>query len=278
LRKTPGNQHFLVPAASLALLLIASATSVAQSAPARPSELEVRVQRVVQLQPQARAEVVIPNFKAVFLSDGSVSLRGKGTAIAGAEPQGFDFEVDLASGTYTTRKLDRKEIEERDRLEKGDLKDDQSGEALRGIVEQAIIPGTYRAGARVQTRDPVFILLAETMTNLTWTVSSTGTVTGVTGSFDRCWAANPSSLGTHWYTQYCKNGALYLSLGRVCNDNAGNYINYDFPPLFPTPASTTASHTVYVCGRNDATYNYDWSANHGGEASYLLTGSVVLGY
>lgn len=220
---------------------------------------------------------MIPKFEAIFLSDGSVSLRGRGTAVASAEPQGYDFEVDLANGTYTTRKLDSQEIKERDRLEKGDLEDQQSGDAIQGI-DKAITPGTYRAGARVQTRDPVFILLAETMTNLVWTVSSTGTVTGTTGSSDRCWAANPSSLGTHWFTQYCKNGALYVSLGRVCNDNVGNYINYDFPPLFPTPESTTASHSVYVCGRNDATYNYDWSANHGGEASYLLTGSVVLGY
>lgn len=278
MRKTPGNQHFLVLAASLALLPITSAASAAESAQARPSELEVRVERIVQLQPQADAEVMIPNFKALFLSDGSVSLRGSGTAIAGAEPQGYDFEVDLASGTYTTRKLDKQEIEERDRLEKGDLKDQQSGDPIRRVIEQAITPGTYRAGARVQTRDPVYVLLAETMTNLVWTVSSSGTVTGTTGSSDRCWAANPSSLGTHWYTQYCKNGALYVSLGRVCNDNVGNYINYDFPPLFPTPESTTASHSVYVCGRNDATYNYNWSANHGGEASYLLTGSVVLGY
>jgi hypothetical protein len=275
LRKTPGSQHFLVLAASLAFLLIASTASAAEPAQARPSELEVRVERIVRLQPQADAEVVIPHFKAMFLSDGSVTVRGGGTAVAGAEPQGYDFEVDLASGTYTTRKLDRQEIENRDLLEKGDPEDRQSGDAF---VDKAIIPGNYRAGARVQTRDPVFILLAETMTNLVWTVSSSGAVTGTTGSSDRCWAANPSSLGTHWYTQYCKNGALYVSSGRVCNDNAGNYINYDFPPLFPTPESTTASHSVYVCGRNDATYNYDWSANHGGEASYLLTGSVVLGY
>lgn len=278
MRKTPRNQHFLALAASLALLPIASAAYAAEANQARPSELEVRVERIVQLQPQVDAEVVIPSLRAIFLSDGSVSLRGKGTAVAGAEPEGYDFEVDLVSGTYTTRKLDRQEIEERDRLEKGELKDQQSGESLRGIVEQAITPGTYRAGARVQTRDPVYILLAETMTNLVWTVSSTGTVTGTTGSSDRCWAANPSILGTHWYTTYCQNGGLFVSVGRICNDNTGNYINYDFPPVLPTPESTTANHYVYVCGRNDGTYNYDWSFSHGGEANSFLTASVVLGY
>lgn len=278
MRKTSRNQHFLALAASLALLPIASTASAAGSAQVRPSELAVKVERVVQLRPQAGAEVVIPSFKAVFLSDGSVSLRGQETVVAGAEPQGYDFQVDLASGTYTTRKLSRREIAERDRREEVDWKNQQAGDGIRELVEQAIAPGTYRAGARVQTRDPVFILLAETMTNLTWTVSSTGAVTGITGSFDRCWAANPSSLGTNWYTQYCKNGALFYSSGRICNDNAGNYINYDFPPVFPTPESTTASHTVSVCGRNEGTYDLTWSANHGGEASYLLTGSVVRGY
>jgi hypothetical protein len=278
LSKTPGHHHFLVLAASLSLLSIVSAASAAEPALERPAALEVRVDRVLQLEPRPDAEVVIPDFEALFLSDGSVTLHGKGTAKANAEPEGFDFEVDFAKGTYTTRKLSRQDIEERDRLEKSDAGDQPSDDAIQGIVDKAIAPGSYRAGARVQTRDPVFILLAETMTNLVWTVSSTGTVTGTTGSSDSCWAANPSALGTHWYTQYCKYGALYVSLGRVCNDNAGNYINYDFPPLFPTPESTTASHTAYVCGRNDGTYNYNWSATHGGEANSLLTGSVVLGY
>lgn len=277
LRKTPRHHRFLVPAASLAFLLLASAGSAgptAKSGLERPAELEVRVEQIVKLRPQADAEVVIPDFRAIFLSDGSVSIRAKGTADANAEPQGYDFEVDLVNGTYTTRRLDRQEIAERDLLQQELLKDQLSGEEPLESTTKAITPGTWFARARVQTKDPVNVLLAETMTSLTWTVSSTGTVTGVSPSTDRCWAANPSSLGTHWSVSSCSYGALYVSAGRVCNDNTGNYINYDFGlPAY----STTASHYVYVCGRNDATYNYDYTANHGGEFYFLLTGTLILG-
>ncbi|HKI00950.1 MAG TPA: hypothetical protein VKK31_03120 [Thermoanaerobaculia bacterium] len=112
------------------------------------------------------------------------------------------------------------------------------------------------------------------MSRLSWTVSSGGTVTGAQPSSDSCWAANPSSLGTHWFVSYCLNGALYVSSGRVCNDNRGDYYNYDFG--FGSQI-TTASQYVYACGRNDALYDYNWSHNDGGEGAILIYGSVVLG-
>lgn len=272
MRKTPGNHCFLVLAASLALFPIAA--SAAQGPVERPAAPEVRVERIVLLQPQADAEVIIPDFKAFLLSDGSVTVRGRGTAVAGAEPEGFDYKVDFANGTYTTRRLDRQEIEERDRLEKTFAKEESGDETPDSMHGNAITPGTYFARARVQTKDPVNILLAETMTSLTWRVASTGAVTGISPSTDSCWAANPSSLGTHWFVASCSYGPLYTSAGRICNDNTGNYINYDF--VLPN-YSTTAAHYVYVCGRNDATYNYDFTANHGGEGWFLLSGTVVLG-
>jgi hypothetical protein len=223
----------------------------------------------VKLQPQPESEVIVPELKALFLSDGSVTVSGKGTAQADAPPQGFDFEIDLARGTYTTRRLDQQEIEERDRIEGR-----SAAEGTQEPSTKAITPGSYTARLRVQTKDPAFIVLTETMTRLSWTVSSTGTVTGVQPSSDSCWAANPSSLGTHWFVSYCLNGALYTSAGRVCNDNRGDYYNYDFG--FDDQI-TTASQYVYACGRNDAIYDYNWSHNDGGESAILIYGSVVLG-
>lgn len=264
MRRITGNHSFLIPTVSLALLLLSTGSSTAQAVRERSSERELKVERSVKLRPQPQSEVVVPEFKALFLSDGSVTLSGKGTARAGDPLQGFDFEVDLVHGTYTTRRLDAAEIEERDRL--------QGRESPPAT--KAITPGTYTARARVQTKDPAFIVLAETMTRLTWTVSSGGAVTGIQPSSDSCWAANPSSLGTHWFVSYCANGALYNSAGRVCNDNTGNYYNYDFG--FDSQI-TTASHYVYVCGRNDAVYDYNWSYNDGGEDAILIYGSIVLG-
>jgi hypothetical protein len=265
LRKATRNHSFLIPTVSLALLLILSSGSfAAQAGRERSSEREIKVERSLKLRPQPQSEVIVPEFKAFFLSDGSVTLRGKGSARAGHPVQGFDFEVDLVHGTYTTRRLDASEIEERDRLQ---------GRPLEPAVK-AITPGTYTARARVQTKDPAFIVLAETMTRLTWTVSSGGTVTGIQPSSDSCWAANPSSLGTHWFVNYCANGALYSSLGRICNDNTGDYYNYDFGF---DDSITTAHHYVYVCGRNDAFYDYNWSYSDGGEDAILIYGSIVLG-
>jgi hypothetical protein len=271
LRQSPSNR-FLVSMASL-VLLQALSTGSASAAPSDAEQRalpEVKVERSVKLQPKPDAEVILPELKALFLSDGSVTLSGKGTAVAGAPAQGFDFEVDLAHGTYTTRQLDQFEIEERDRLQ-GRL---PSEEEKPEPSIKAITPGNYTARVRVQTKDPVFIVLTETMTRLSWTVSSTGTVTGVQPSSDSCWAANPSSLGTHWFVSYCLNGALYTSAGRVCNDNRGDYYNYDFG--FDDQI-TTASQYVYICGRNDAIYDYNWSHNDGGESALLIYGSVVLG-
>lgn len=277
MRQAPSDLSFLVPAVSLPLLLILSSGSAfaARSDRERSSEPEIKVERTVRLRPQPGAEVVVLEFKALFLSDGSVTLSGKGTARADAPPQGFDFEVDLTRGTYTTRRLDPPEIEERDRLQgRQGQQTDPSGEDRLKPAIKAITPGTYTGRVRVQTKDPVFVILTETMTQLTWTVSSSGTVTGAQPSSDSCWAANPSSLGTHWFVSYCANGALYTSAGRVCNDNQGSYYNYDFG--FDSDI-TTASQYVYVCGRNDAFYDYNWSHNDSGEGYLLIYGSVVVG-
>lgn len=268
------DRRFLVPTASLALLLMVAAGSVSAAEHEREREArrEIKVERVLKLQPQAKAEVIVPEFKAVFLSDGSVTVTGKGRARADAPPQGFDFEIDLARGTYATRRLDQQEIEERDRLQ--GLPREEQGERPLEPVIKAITPGTWFGRVRVQTKDPVFVVLTETLSSLTWTVSSSGTVTGVSPSTDSCWAANPSSLGTHWFTSSCAYGGLYVSSGRVCNDNTGGYYNYDFGD---DDDITTVSQYVYLCGRNDAFYDYNFTHNDGGEGALLIYGSVVTG-
>ena len=92
MRQAPSDLSFLVPAVSLPLLLILSSGSAfaARSDRERSSEPEIKVERTVRLRPQPGAEVVVLEFKALFLSDGSVTLSGKGTARDDAPPQGFD--------------------------------------------------------------------------------------------------------------------------------------------------------------------------------------------
>lgn len=272
MRKASSDNRCLVPTVSLALLLIFSSGSAFAVNPEleRLAERNLKVELAVKLQPQPEAEVVIPQLKALFLSDGSVTLSGQGTVDASAPVHGYDFEVDLARGTYTTRRLDQLEIEERERLQGGPRKEQPVHRSREGLLEKATV---YCARVRVRTEDPVFVDLTETMTRLSWTISSTGTLSS-TYAADSCWAANPSSLGTHWYTNYCTYGGLYTSAGRLCNANTGDYYNYDFG--FDDQI-TTANQYVYVCGRNNATYDYNWTHNDGGEGALLIFGSVVLG-
>lgn len=268
--KAPSGNRFVVP--SLALLLIFSSAFAFAAEPdrKRPAEDSLQVKMAVKLQPQPEAEVILPRLKALYLSDGSVTLSGQGTVDARAPMHGYDFEVDLVRGTYKTRRLDRAEIEARERLQDSPREEQTVYRLREDLQEKATV---YCARVRVRTEDPVFVDLTETMTRLSWTISSTGALSS-TYAADYCWAANPSSLGTHWYTNYCTYGGLYTSAGRLCNDNTGDYYNYDFGL---NSLITTANQYVYVCGRNDATYNYNWTHNDGGEGALLIFGSVVLG-
>ena len=268
--RTPSDHRFIISTGCLALLLGLSSSFASAAEPdrERATQLRVKVQEVVKLQPEPQSEVLVPDFKAYFLSDGSVTISGKASVRAGAPAQGFDFEVDLENRTYKTRRLDSSELEERDR----------SGQTLPQLpplgeqpLQKAIRPGDWRGRVRVQTKDPVFVVLTETMTGVTWRVSTAGAVTALS-SEDNCWAANPSSLGTHWYVDFCLYGAPYLNSGRACNANRGDYYNYDY--LVPS-WETTVVQTAYICGRNDGFYDVTWTHNDAGEDSLLIYGSVI---
>lgn len=258
------------------LLLLAVPSSAAEPDRERGARREIRVERVVTLRPLPGAEVVLPEVKAFHLSDGSVTIAGKGRARVGAPVQGFDYEVDLVRGTYTTRRLDPAEIAERQPLVESFGENRQplppAGDLDR--IAAAVLPGTWYGRVRVQTKDPVFVVLTETTAELTWTVASAGTVAWNSYG-DGCWSANPSSLGTHWFVSSCQGGAPWSpSSTRACNDNQGGYYNWDFGDA---NQSTTVSQWASLCGRNDAFYDYNWSHNDGGEYALLIYGSVLLG-
>jgi hypothetical protein len=235
---------------------------------------ELRVERTLALAPAPDAEVVIPGFRALFLSDGSVTVRGEGQFRASSPTVGFDFEVDLVQGTYKTSRLNEAEIEERlphqYRMERNPrLRPELEGPRTNLKVS----PGGWWGRVRVQTKDPAFIVLTETSTELAWTTFFDGTVDWDWWS-DGCWAANPSSLGTHWFVSSCWSGPVWFtSASRVCHDHGGSYFNDDF---MLDSLRTNASQYAIICGRNDALFDYNWSHNDSGEASLLIFGTVVL--
>ncbi len=230
---------------------------------------QLRIERTTKLQPLPDAEVVLPKLEAFFLSDGSVTVRGQGTAKAGAPPSGFDFTIDLEKGTYTTRTLTPEEIRERE-PQQGAMGFNRTGPAP-GSPQEKVSPGNWQGRVRVQTKDPAFIVLTETTARVSWSVSAGGTVTWTSYS-DGCWAANPSSLGTHWYNSSCSGGSAYYNSNRACNANTGSYYNYDF--VDPN-AGTFVTDSDWLCGRNDAIFDYNWSHSDSGEGAILIYGSVL---
>jgi hypothetical protein len=228
--------------------------------------------QTIELLPSTSVDVVIPDFRATILSDGSVTISGSGSAAVGKPTSGFDFEVDLKTGLYKTRSLDPDEIAALVPKTRP-LRQSEVGRNSDNITSLAIVPGYWSGRVRLQTKDPVLIVLAETTTQLTWYTYSSGSVVWTSYS-DACWAANPSSLGTHWYNSYCAyGGPWYSGSTNVCNDNSGNYYNWDFGV---SSWRTDASHFVQLCGRNDAYFNYWWSHTDSGEGSWLIFGSILL--
>lgn len=227
---------------------------------------------VVRLQPLPDAEVLIPNFRAVFHADGSVTVQGGGTARAGAPTTGFAYTVDPIQGTYTTHRLGADELEAIEPLQSfSGVNRTPADEGATPFAK--VSPGTWLGRVRVQAKDPPQIVLTETKAELKWTVAANGNVSWNSYS-DGCWAANPSALGTHWSVTACANaGAWSPSATRVCNDHSGSYENFDF--LDPAQV-TTVSQSAWLCGRNDAIFDYNWSHTDGGEAAFLLGGSVVI--
>lgn len=262
----------LLPLIALGALLAAAPGSLSarerEAPPLKPAQ-ELRIERSTLLRPLPEAEVVLPRIEAFFLSDGSVTVRGRGTAKAGAAPAGFDYALDLHKGTYTTRLLRPEQIGEREPLT-GATGFNRTG-GKPGEPELKVSPGNWQGRVRVQTKDPAFIVLTETTAQVSWSVAANGTVTWTSYS-DGCWAANPSALGTHWYNSSCSLGAAYYNSNRACNANTGSYYNYDF--VDPN-AGTFVTDSDWLCGRNDAIFDYNWSHSDSGEGALLIYGSVL---
>lgn len=89
--------------------------------------------------------------------------------------------------------------------------------------------------------------------------------------YGSCWAANPSSLGTHWFTNSCGDTGPQGYDGYADLFAYGGYINWDFLlDSLSTEVNQTAEVGVEpIWGVFHNFSHYDW-----GEASFLIFGSV----
>jgi hypothetical protein len=217
----------------------------------------VSIERIVKLRPLPGTEVLIPDFEAMILADGSITVSGSGRERVGGPTRVIEYEVDLVSETYRTHEVDARELQE---------------------ATNPVLPGDSTVRVGVQTRYFVFFgfdKLTETSAELDWTTFSNGTVllTDRTGS---CWAADPSKdLGTHWLTKSCNIGRFwYLSESTVvCHEHQADYYNYDYGNK---KRRTNVSEYVRICGRNDGYFDYRWKHRDSGEGSFLFFGWLVL--
>ncbi len=283
-------RHQPVPICRLLSLmaLFAFATSqpsLAQDEQFSPSGSErrgVHLERIAKLQPVSETQPLIHNFKAQIFSDGSVTLSGSGKEQAGGSPTAIEFEVDISNGTYKTRRLDASEIEDvsdttmilQDDNVSAIQQSSANPEDQAQTLEKAVVPGSWWGRIRVQTVDPIFLVLAETSSRLAWKTFSNGKVQW-TKRTDTCAAANPSALGTHWFKKTCQPGRLWYtnSSTKVCHEHRGSYYNWDFGL---DSRRTDSSHYTLICGRNDIYFNYSWSYTDSGEAAILIRGRLIL--
>lgn len=223
------------------------------------------VLRIVKLRPHPMAEVVIPEFHAIYLEDGSITLNGQGVVDVGTPSQGYRFEVDLVRGTYMTHHLS---VGESDGATFND-----SAEGRVSATEPYTV-GTYRAELKVETADFIGIVLTQTSSSVEWDVDSTGRVFWRAG-YDVCWANPETPAFTTWYRERCEYGDAWYSNNTICNNMEGWYINWDYGY---DSQSTTAHDYVVLCGRNDGAINYNWSHSDAGEDAGNISGQVYYRY
>ncbi|MFD2044225.1 hypothetical protein ACFSTA_10060 [Ornithinibacillus salinisoli] len=129
---------------------------------------------------------------------------------------------------------------------------------------------------RVQatTDDPIGANLAWTINRLVWDYDQTSAYKN-SRSGSNCNAANPSSLGTHWYISSCTFSSYSIIDGgrTVTSKLTGSYYNYDF---MDNNKRTDVTHNVYLEGYKDGSSYYSATWSKSGEGSGLLDLDVTV--
>lgn len=143
---------------------------------------------------------------------------------------------------------------------------------LNSISPLATTIGKY-IQVKAITDDPVGANLAWTTHKLVWNYDGYKVYTNNRDGL--CTAANPSSLGTHWFVDSCVyNGYSIIDLGKtVYSSLTAKYHNYDF---MDNSKITNVSHTIYLEGHYTGTSYYSAIWTKSGEGSSLLDLDIVV--
>jgi hypothetical protein len=132
----------------------------------------------------------------------------------------------------------------------------------------------YSAEINILTEDPPNLDLAKTYAWISWSKSSTGTIVAGNKKLTT-WSANPSPLGTHWYTYAAYfNPTSYDDLNRTMRQSFNvSYYNYDFGSK---DKATWVYHNASIEAYANGGFYYYIEYSHTGDFSYFLDTTVSV--
>lgn len=292
----------------LAGLLLASGSAWAQGGGplvARKAQDPVSVIDSVPVTAAADSEVDFGAMQLEFLSDGSRRLSGSGSTREQEMKASYFFAADPVLATYQAVRLTDVVEENREILDRFLEPYTELQAKKTEIVEllavssvppslepvfqtlapdncfqrQDLIPNPDESFCDIcsgswtielETLDPIFVELTRTTNRGNWREGGICTCRWTYGGSKSCWAANPSSLGTHWFVTSCSQVgpiSIYRDFYQRVN---GSSFNDDFGlnSLRTWVSQSLTLELIPLLG-------VSWSFSHSdsGEGSLLIFGS-----
>lgn len=224
------------------------------------------------LQPAPDSEV-LDEVAVTILPDGG-RIESFSKKIQDGESGGYDIQLDLENERYKAIKEEvpaeiKQEIEKQQKLNLLEL--DQPSISAVPTGKGKPTPPYYitrSVVAYLQTEDPVNIKTCSTFSNLHWTPELK---TGKSSMWT--WDANPSPVGTNWFTKRTRNYKVTTDELYANSHAWAFHYNYDFDIL---DFRTDVYHDVYVKGYfyaefpSTATVWVNGRAHYDGEDWFLL--------
>jgi hypothetical protein len=224
------------------------------------------------------------SMKMIEYDDGRIKLLGTGSHSVLSGPIEFKYEVNTDTREVTVTTSPLFVLEESLELDKitamsGDMS--KIGELYTAQKESGTrMPqegGWYWASMRLRTKDPVFIVLAQTWLRIDYYVQGPQRITYAALSKDY-WANPDTAFGTEWFVGSTSSSGPTIWAGNF-EANAslhGEYYNWDY---LDDELITTSVHDLDLTVRSKTSIlTYTWEVENDGEHAVLLTGWVAFNY